>query len=130
MIKQFADAFKEVLTPEDRLDIEPVKIQLVDHHESIIPYNVKVPIDATHYLESTARKELKRILTNGALEEVHHTTPSSCSRPSLFRSQAVRLVTYLKNMNQFLEMVGYHMNSTSHRYPRYPMQKKAGIFFL
>ena len=37
LIKMFWDVFKEDLTPEDCLDIQPVKIQMVPHHKSVTP---------------------------------------------------------------------------------------------
>ena len=37
----FDDMFKDDLTPDDRLDIPPVKIPLVSHHESVTPHNSK-----------------------------------------------------------------------------------------
>ena len=37
LIKIFGDVFKEYLTPQDCLDIQPVKIQLVPHHKSVTP---------------------------------------------------------------------------------------------
>ena len=41
LIKMFDDMFKDDLTPDDRLDIPPVKIPLVPYHESVTPHNSK-----------------------------------------------------------------------------------------
>ena len=95
LIKMFDDIFKEDLTPADRLDIEPMKIQLVPHHKSITHYNARVPIDTPRYLESVARKELPRILNSEPVDEV----PGS-------------LVTNLKH--QIVDKVGYTMNGSAH----------------
>ena len=62
LIKMFDDVFKENLTPANSLDVPPVKILLVPHHEDFTPNNSKIPMDTPRYLESAARKELGRIL--------------------------------------------------------------------
>ena len=117
MIKQFSDVFKENLNPEDCLDIEPVKIQLVPDHKSFTPYNSRVPTNTPCYLESTARKELQRILKSGALKEVHHATPWS-SKAFFVRKPgspdddpSLRLVMYV---NQIIDRVGYPMDGSFH----------------
>ena len=44
LLKQFPEVFKEDLTPNDRLNIEPVKITLKPGHENVPMYNALVPI--------------------------------------------------------------------------------------
>ena len=51
LIKQFDDVFKEDLSPEDRLDVPPVKISLKPGHEDVQMYNARVPISTPRYLE-------------------------------------------------------------------------------
>ena len=70
LLKQFPEIFKEDLTPEDRLNIEPVKISLKPGHENVPMYNARVPIQTLRYLERAADKELTRIMKSGALEPV------------------------------------------------------------
>ena len=41
LLKQFSDVFKEDLDPQDRLNIEPVKIELKEGHESLPKYNAR-----------------------------------------------------------------------------------------
>merc|ERR1711867_357356 len=74
----FSDVFKEDLDPEDRLRIEPVKIELKEGHEKLPKYNARVPIPTPRYLEKAADKELQRILRSGALEEVTWPTDTAC----------------------------------------------------
>ena len=62
LIKQFDDVLKEDLSPEDRLDVPPVKLSLKLGHENMPMYNVRVPISTPRYLEKAANKELSRIL--------------------------------------------------------------------
>ena len=65
LIRMFDNVFKKNLTPADRLDIPPIKIPIVLHHEDVTPYNSKIPIDTQTFLESAARKDLGRILRSG-----------------------------------------------------------------
>ena len=44
LLKQFPEVFKEDLTPDDRLNIEPVKITLKPGNEDVPMYNARVPI--------------------------------------------------------------------------------------
>ena len=119
--EQFSGIFKEDLTPEDRLDIELVKIQLLDHYDSITPYNAMLPVDSPRFLESVARKELQRILNRWALEEVHHDVTPWWSRGffvqkpgSPDKDSSVRLVTNLQKLNEAIERIGYPMDGSSH----------------
>ena len=96
-IKMYQDIFKEDLEPSDRLDVPPVKIPLKPNHESIPPYNAKVPIPIPRYLDKAAQNELARIIKSGALEEVRH--PTHYSLHFLFRSQALLTVTPLFDLS-------------------------------
>ena len=78
MLKQFPEVFKEDLTPDDRLNIEPMKITLKPGHENVPMYNARVPIPTPRYLEWAADKELTRIMKSGALEPVTWPTQSTC----------------------------------------------------
>ena len=55
LIRMFDNVFKKNLTPADRLDIPPIKIPIVLHHEDVTPYNSKIPIDTQTFLESAGR---------------------------------------------------------------------------
>ena len=72
LIRMYEDVFKEDLTPDDRLDSDPVKILQIPDHESVTP---QIAIETPRFLESAAKKELSRILKSGALEDVHYPTP-------------------------------------------------------
>ena len=61
LIRMYEDVFKEDLTPDDRLDSDPVKIPNIPEHESVSPENTKVAIETPRFLESAAKKELSRI---------------------------------------------------------------------
>ena len=85
LIKQFDDVFKEDLSPEDRLDVPPVKLSLKPGHENIPLYNAPLPISTPRYLEKAVDKELSWILKSGQHgQHVEH---------SLFRSLAAQTVT-------------------------------------
>ena len=80
LIKQFDNVFKENLSPEDRLDVPPVKLSLKPGHENKPMYNV--PISTPRYLDKAAIKDLSRILKSGALEEVTWPTQSAVHEDS------------------------------------------------
>ena len=49
-LKDFLDIFKETLTREDRLNISPIKIDLVEGHQNIQTYKPRTPIEASTYM--------------------------------------------------------------------------------
>ena len=50
LIKQFDDILKEDLSPENRLDVPPVKLSLKPGHENMPMYNARVSISTPRYL--------------------------------------------------------------------------------
>ena len=61
-LRDFADIFKETLSKEDRLDIPPIKIDLVQGHQNIQTFKPKTPIEVSPYMEQAAKKELSRMV--------------------------------------------------------------------
>ena len=70
-LRDYADIFKEVLTREDRLNIPPIKIDLVEGHERIETFKPKTPMEVSPYLEPAAKRELSRMVEAGMLEEIY-----------------------------------------------------------
>ena len=56
-LRDFPDVFKEDLGKEDRIDIAPIKIDLVNNHEDIHVFHPKMAVDVPAYMEEAARKE-------------------------------------------------------------------------
>ena len=69
-LADYDDVFKEDLDENDRIQMEPVVVDLVENHQEIETYHPKTPLDVPAYLEEAARKELQRMLTAGMLEPV------------------------------------------------------------
>ena len=70
----FTDIFKEDLGCEDRIDIEPIRIDLVENHQEIPCFKPKTAIDVSSYMEAAAKKELARLIDAGMIEEIEHYT--------------------------------------------------------
>ena len=75
-LRDYPDVFKEDLDINDRIQMEPVVVDLVENHQEIQTYHPKNPLDVPAYLEEAARKELQRMLTAGMLEPVQGYTPT------------------------------------------------------
>ena len=73
-LRDFSDIFKEDLTKEDRIDIEPIKIDLVENHAEISTLKPKTAMDVSPYMEQATKKELARIIDTGMLEEIDYYT--------------------------------------------------------
>ena len=69
-LRDFADVFKEDLSQEDRIEMEPVKATLINGHEDVEVFHPKVANEVPAYLQKAAEKEIKRMLDGGLLEEV------------------------------------------------------------
>ena len=69
-LEDFADVFKEDLSQEDRIEMEPVKATLIDGHENVEVFHPKVANEVPAYLQKAAEKEIKRMLDGGLLEEI------------------------------------------------------------
>ena len=62
------------MTKEDRLNIDPIKIDLVENHAEIPTFKPKVPMEVSPYMEQAAKKELARMIDAGMLEEIDYYT--------------------------------------------------------
>ena len=60
--------FKEDLEKEDRINMEPIVIDLVDNHKDIHVFHPKTGVEVPAYMEEAARKELQRMLNARMLE--------------------------------------------------------------
>ena len=65
LIKMFDDVFKENLTPANSLDVPPVKILLVPHHEDFTPNNSKIPMDTPSSKKGTLEDSQVRSTRRG-----------------------------------------------------------------
>ena len=70
-LKDFPEVFKEDLGKEDRIDCEPIVVDLVPNHEDIQVFHPKLGMEVPAYLEKAAQKELQRMLDAGMLEQIH-----------------------------------------------------------
>ena len=57
-MKDFSQVFKEDFTIEDRINMDPVKVQLVEDHEKIQVFHSKACNEIPAYLRRAADKEL------------------------------------------------------------------------
>ena len=69
-MEDFSEIFKEDLTIEDRIKMDPAKVQLVEGHEKIQIFHPKACNKIPAYLRRAADKELERMLAGGLLEPV------------------------------------------------------------
>ena len=105
-LKDFSDIFKEDLTKEDRLNIDPIKIDLVEKYAEILTFKPKVPMEVSPYMEQAAKKELARMVEAGMLEEIDHYTENLSrgffvEKPGKIEVKA-RLVADLRGVNKKL----------------------------
>ena len=57
-LKDFPNVFKEDLTIEDRIEMDPVKVQLVEDHENIEVYHPKACNEVPAYLKMLQTRNL------------------------------------------------------------------------
>ena len=69
-LRDFPEVFKEDLGKEDRIEMEPVVVDLVPNHEEIKVFHPKLSTDVPAYLQKAAEKELQRMLAGGLLEPI------------------------------------------------------------
>ena len=69
-LKDFPEVFKEDLGKEDRIDCEPIVVDLVPNHEDIQVFHHKLGMEVPAYMEKAAQKELQRMLNAGMLEPI------------------------------------------------------------
>ena len=70
---------KDELDKNNRLDIELLKLELVDNYDDVPPTNHMTPFATPRHLQAAADKELNKLLVAGVLEKVEHPT-EWCSR--------------------------------------------------
>ena len=70
-LRDFPEVFKEDLGKEDRIDMEPVVVDLIPDHKKIKVFHPKTSTEVPAYLQKAAEKELKRMLEGGLLEETN-----------------------------------------------------------
>ena len=116
-LKDYPHVFKEDLTREDRIEMDPVKVQLVEDHESIEIYHPKACNEVPAYLKSAADKELSRMLEGGLLEPVHEFSPIVSRGFFVEKKTApgeevkVRLVADFRQVNQKLQRPEYPLDN-------------------
>ena len=54
--------FKDDLDKNDRLDVDPIRLELVDNYEDIHPTNHMTPFATPRHLQAAADKELNKLL--------------------------------------------------------------------
>ena len=77
LLRKYASVFKRDLGKEDRVAMDPVKIDLVDNSANM--GNATTAVETARHLQDAAAEELFRLLKAGILEPVHHPT-KNCSR--------------------------------------------------
>ena len=68
-MEDYPEVFKEDLSIDDRIDMDPVVVDLVPNHEQIEVFHPKACNEVPAYLKDAAETELKRMLEGGLLEE-------------------------------------------------------------
>ena len=66
----FPEVFFKYLRKEDRIEMEPVVVDLVPNHEEIKVFHPNLSTDVPAYLQKAAEKELQRMLAGGLLEPI------------------------------------------------------------
>ena len=79
LLKKYHMVFKDELDKNDHLDIEPLKLELIDNYDDVPPTNHMTPFATPRHLQEAANKELSKLLAAGVLEKVEHPT-EWCSR--------------------------------------------------
>ena len=74
-MEDYPEVFKEDLSKDDRIDMDPVVVDLIPNHEQVEVYHPKACSEVPAYLKNAADKELKRMLEGGLLEEAPGYSP-------------------------------------------------------
>ena len=74
LLRKYNMVFIDNLDRNDRLDVNPMKLVLVDNYEDISPTNHMIPFPTPRHLQAAADKELNKLLAAGVLEKVEHPT--------------------------------------------------------
>ena len=110
--------FKEDLSKDDRIDMDPVVVDLIPDHEQVEVFHPKASNEVPAYLKTAAEKELKRMLEGGLLEEApgfskhvsrgffveKHTAPGEPVK--------VRLVADFRGINKKLQRPEHHLDNS------------------
>ena len=67
-LRDYPEVFKEDLSKEDRIDMDPVVVDLIPDHEQVEVFHPKAWNEVPAYLKTAAEKELKRMLEGGLLD--------------------------------------------------------------
>ena len=117
LLRKYAAVFKRDLGKEDRVNLDPVKIELIDSSKDM--GNAMIPVETPRHLQVAAAEELARLLKSGCLEPVHHPT-ENCSHAFFVQKNTkdgtikARLVTDLRKVNTSLIRVGTPLDCSSH----------------
>ena len=74
LLRKYHMVFKDELDKNDRLDVDPIKRELVENYQEINPNNHMIPFPTPRHLQGAADKELDKLLKFGVLEPVEHST--------------------------------------------------------
>ena len=116
VMEAFPDNFREELRKEDRLNIEPVRLEL-DENRNIKPTHVTTSHETPLHLVKASNQEFKRLLAAGILEKVEHAT-EWCSRGFFVAKPgsdpiAARFVTNFRGLNKALKRPLWPTESSS-----------------
>merc|ERR1712030_222333 len=118
-LKDFSQVFKEDLTIEDRINIDPVKVTLVENHKDIPVFHPKSANEIPAYLRDAADRELNRMIAGGLLEKVEDYS-ETVSRGFFVPKKTepgeevkVRLVADFRGVNLKLQCPEYPLDNSS-----------------
>ena len=67
ILRKYASVFKRDLEKEDRIHMDPVKVELIDDSRTM--GNCMIPTETRRHLKDAAAEELARLLKGGCLEQ-------------------------------------------------------------
>merc|ERR1711867_223859 len=118
-LEDYQEVFKEDVTIDDRIEMETVRVGLVENHEDIPIPHPKAANDIPAYLREAADRELARMLAGGLIEKVEEYT-ETVSRGFFVEKKTlpgeepkVRLVADFRNMNMKLQRPEYPLDNSS-----------------
>ena len=118
-LRDFSQVFKEDLTIEDRINIPPVQVKLVENHQDIPVFHPKAANEIPAYLRDAADKELNRMVAGGLLEKVEDYS-ETVSRGFFVPKKSepgeevrVRLVADFRGVNLRLQRPEYPLDNSN-----------------
>ena len=69
-MRDFPEVFKEDLGREDRIEMEPIVVDLVSNHEDIHVFHPTTGVEVPAYMQEAAKTELQRMLNAGMIEPI------------------------------------------------------------